>query len=196
MNGVERFGPGSVKARFPNTAQPSSTTGGVMKLFSANIEDLQGLYVTNLKKALDMEQNITKDLPNLIEKSSDPELSQGLRTHLEETRGHVAKVENLLRQLVGDAETETCKVMNGLSTEASDTLKDVKDTSVRDIALIAAAQQVEHHEIAVYGTLRRWAELVGRPQDAAILRSIESEEVHADKLLTEISGRVNLEAAA
>ncbi len=167
-----------------------------MKLFSANIEDLQGLYVTNLKKALDMEQKITKDLPNLIEKSSDPELSQGLRTHLEETKGHVAKVENLLRQLVGDAETETCKVMNGLSTEASDTLKDVKDISVRDIALIAAAQQVEHHEIAVYGTLRRWAELVGRPQDAAILKSIESEEVHADKLLTEISGRVNLEAAA
>ena len=167
-----------------------------MKLFSANIEDLQGLYVTNLKKALDMEQKITKDLPNLIEKSSDPELSKAFRTHLEETKGHVAKVENLLRQIVGDAETETCKVMNGLSTEASDTIKDVKDTSVRDIALIAAAQQVEHHEIAVYGTLRRWAELLGRQQDASILKSIESEEVHADKLLTEISDRVNLEAAA
>jgi ferritin-like metal-binding protein YciE len=102
----------------------------------------------------------------------------------------------LLRRLVGDAETETCKVINGLSTEASDTIKDVEDTSVRDIALIGAAQQVEHHEIAVYGTLRRWADLLGLEEDANVLESIEADEINADEILTGISNRVNLVAAA
>jgi len=167
-----------------------------MKFFSANIQDLQGLYVTNLKKALDMEQKITRSLPDLIENSTDSELAAAFRTHLEETKGHVAKVEAILRRLIGDAKTETCKVINGLSTEASDTITDIADASVRDIALIGAAQQVEHHEIAVYGTLRRWAELLGLEQDAEILESIEDEEVNADEILTDIAERVNLVAAA
>ena len=167
-----------------------------MKLFSANIEDLQGLYVTNLKKALDMEEKITRSLPDLIDQSTDTELSEAFRTHLEETRGHVLKVKGLLQQLVGEVHTETCKVINGLTTEASDTITDVKDTSVRDIALIGAAQQVEHHEIAVYGTLRHWAKLLGLDQDASVLESIEAEEINADEILTDISERVNLVAAA
>ncbi len=167
-----------------------------MKLFSANINNLQSLYVADLKKALDMEQKITKALPDLIENATDTELSDAFRTHLEETKGHVARVEGLLHRLTGEVSTETCKVIGGLSTEASDTIKDVQDPSVRDIALIGAAQQVEHHEIAVYGTLRRWAELLGLDQDAAVLESIEAEEVNADDLLTSISERVNLVAAA
>jgi len=106
-------------------------------------------------------------------------------------------VESLLQRLTGgEVETETCKVINGLITEASDTITDVIDTEVRDVALIGAAQQVEHHEIAVYGTLRRWAELLGLDQDAGILESIEAEEVNADEILTDISQRVNLQAAA
>jgi hypothetical protein len=90
-----------------------------MKLFSANIEDLHTLYVTNLKKALDMEQKITRSLPDLIEKSTDTELANAFRTHLEETRGHVQKVESLLRELTGEANTETCKVIGGLSTSTT-----------------------------------------------------------------------------
>jgi ferritin-like metal-binding protein YciE len=167
-----------------------------MKLFSANIKDLQGLYTTDLKKALDMEQKITRALPDLIDNSTDTELTNAFRTHLQETKGHVAKVESLLRGLTGKADTETCKVIGSLTTEASDTVTDVKDSSIRDIALIGAAQQVEHHEIAVYGTLRHWAELLGLESDAAILESIEAEEVNADNILTEISERVNLVAAA
>jgi len=167
-----------------------------MKLFSANIEDLQGLYVTELKKALDMEQKITKSLPSLIEHSTDTELASAFRTHLQETEGHVAKVESLLRALVGEADAETCKVIGGLTTEASDTITDVTDASVRDIALIGAAQQVEHHEIAVYGTLRRWAEILGLDQDASVLETIEAEEINADEILTDIAERVNLVAAA
>jgi ferritin-like metal-binding protein YciE len=167
-----------------------------MKLFSANIEDLRTLYVSNLKKALDMEQKITKALPDLIENSSDAELANAFSTHLQETEGHVAKVEGLLQELIGETSTETCKVIGGLTTEASDTIKDVTDPAVRDIALIGAAQQVEHHEIAVYGTLRTWAELIGLDDHANVLESIETDEINADELLTSLSERVNLEAAA
>lgn len=166
-----------------------------MKLFSAHIEDLRSLYIDNLKKALDMEQTIVKSLPDLIEKSSDQELKEAFRTHLDETRGHVTTVQRILRDHTGEADTKTCKVMSGLATEASDTIKDATDPTVRDVALIGAAQQVEHHEIAVYGTLRRWAELLGHDQDAALLESIEGEEENADEVLTEIADRVNMEGA-
>lgn len=167
-----------------------------MKLFSANIEDLRTLYVSNLKKALDMEQKITKALPDMIEKSTDPSLAAAFRTHLEESKGHVSKVERLLKNNDGDVSTETCKVIDGLTTEAADTMKDVTDPSVRDIALVGAAQQVEHHEIAVYGTLRRWAEILGQSEDASVLQSIEQEEGNADHILTQISEQVNALAAA
>ncbi len=167
-----------------------------MKLTSANIQDLRELYINNLKKTLDMEQKITKALPDLIEKSTDSELTSAFRTHLEETKGHVSKVEKLLEKNAGEAETETCKVINGLTTEASDTIKDVTEPTLRNMALIGAAQQVEHHEIAVYGTLRRWAELLGLSDDARVLQSIEKEEGNADHILTQISERVNVQAAA
>jgi len=167
-----------------------------MKLISANIQDLRALYINNLQKALDMEQKITKALPDLIKSSTDTELSTAFRNHLEETRGHASKVESLLRTNTGEVGTETCKVIDGLTTEASDTIKDVTQPEVRDIALIGAAQQVEHHEIAVYGTLRRWAELLNLSDDVSVLKSIEAEEGRADQLLTQISQKVNVMATA
>jgi ferritin-like metal-binding protein YciE len=167
-----------------------------MKVFSANIQDLRTLYVSNLKKALDMEQKILKAFPSLINKTSDPELAKAFETHFSETDGHVKRIENLLRRNIGESKTEACKVINGLTTEASDTITDVTDPSIRDIALIGAAQQVEHHEIAVYGTLRRWAEILGLAEDAVVLEAIEAEEANADELLSEIAERVNYQAAA
>jgi ferritin-like metal-binding protein YciE len=165
-----------------------------MKLFSENIEDLRTLYITNLKKALDMEQKITKALPTMIEKSTDPELAAAFRNHLQETRGHVAKVESLLREATGEASTSTCKAISSLITEAEDNIKDAGDESIRDITLIASAQQVEHHEMAVYGTLRTWAELLGDNTAAQILESILDEEKIADETLTAISDTVNTSA--
>jgi len=167
-----------------------------MKLFSAHIEDLRTLYINHLKKALDMEEKIVKSLPDLIQNSTDPELSDAFRMHLDETQGHVSSIESLLRKHIGEATTETCKVIGGLSSEASDVIKDATDPNVRDIALIGAAQQVEHHEIAVYGTLRRWAEFLSLDEDAAVLESIEAEEENADAVLSEIADRVNLEATS
>ena len=165
-----------------------------MKLFSDNIEDLRTLYIANLKKALDMEQKITKALPTMIEKSTDPQLANAFRNHLTETQGHVAKVEALLNDATGEADTSTCKVISALVTEAEDSIKDAGDTSIRDITLIAAAQQVEHHEIAVYGTLRSWAELLGEDDAADVLDSILDEEKNADELLSTISESVNTAA--
>ena len=162
-----------------------------MKLFSENIEDLRTLYLVNLKKALDMEQKITKALPTMIEKSTDPQLAAAFRNHLTETQGHVAKVERLLRDATGEASTSTCKAISSLITEAEDSIKDAADASIRDITLIASAQQVEHHEIAVYGTLRTWAELLGEDKAAETLESILEEEKNADETLTTISDSVN-----
>ncbi|MEG9438270.1 ferritin-like domain-containing protein [Edaphobacter sp. HDX4] len=167
-----------------------------MKIFSANIEDLRTLYITNLKKALDMEQKITDALPQMIEKSTDPQLATAFRDHLRQTEGHVASVEALLRNATGDADTETCKAISGLVTEAQDSIKDASDSSIRDITLIACGQQVEHHEIAVYGTLRTWANILGLTEDARTIESILAEEKEADKLLSNISDGVNLQAAA
>jgi ferritin-like metal-binding protein YciE len=167
-----------------------------MKIFSANIEDLHTLYIENLRKALDMEQKITHALVKMIDESSAPELRNAFEAHLRQTQSHVAKVESLLRNLTGDVETVTCKVINGLITEAEDSIKDATEPGIRDVTLIADAQQVEHHEIAIYGTLRNWANLLGLSIDAQVLDSILADEKAADKLLSSISNEVNLQAAA
>jgi ferritin-like metal-binding protein YciE len=165
-----------------------------MKLISDNIEDLRSLYVAELKKALDMEQKITKALPKMIEKSTDTQLTTAFRNHLTETQGHVDKVEGLLREATGDDSASTCKVIGALISGAEDNIKDAGDASIRDITLIASAQQVEHHEIAVYGTLRSWAELLGESEAADTLESILAEEKNADELLSTISDTVNTTA--
>jgi ferritin-like metal-binding protein YciE len=165
-----------------------------MKFFSANIEDLRSLYTDGLQKALDMEQHIVKALPKMIEKSSDPELSEAFSNHLEETRGHVQKVTILLDELTGEASTTTCKVISSLITEAEDTVKDVTAPNLLDVALIGAAQQIEHHEIAVYGTLRSWSELLGLDAHAQTLDSILQEEKNADATLTDLSDDINITA--
>jgi len=165
-----------------------------MKLFSENIEDLRTLSVTGLKKALDMEQKITKALPTMIEKSTDTQLASAFRNHLTETQGHVAKVQTLIREATGDASAGTCKAISSLITEAEDNIKDAAEPSIRDITLIASAQQVEHHEIAVYGTLRTWAELLGQDGAANTLESILEDEKNADELLSTISDSVNTTA--
>ena len=165
-----------------------------MKFFSENIEDLRTLYTTDLKKALSMEQQICKALPDMMEKSSDAQLTNALRTHLRESEGHASKVENLLRQATGSIDIITCKALAGLVTEAQDSIKDAADANIRDITIVACAQQVEHHEMAVYGTLRTWANTLGLHNDAIVLESILNEEKRTDSLLTGIAESVNLQA--
>ncbi len=166
-----------------------------MKIFSANIESLNELYNSELRKALDLEEQIVKALPTMIEKSSDTQLKQAFQSHLQESETHVQKVKSLLSQQE-DQDSQTCKVIHALVTEAQDTIKDVNDPDVLDVALIGAGQQVEHHEMAVYGTLKNWAKLLGRTEDATVLDSILRDEKHADQLLSDVAERVNSEAPA
>ena len=166
-----------------------------MKIYSANVQSRIELYNSELRKALDLEEQIVKALPTMIEKSSDTQLKQAFQSHLQESETHVQKVKNLLSQQE-DSDSETCKVIHALVTEAQHTIKDVNDPDVLDVALIGAGQQVEHHEVAVYGTLKNWAKLLGRTEDVTVLESILRDEKHADQLLSDVAGRVNSEAPA
>ena len=124
-------------------------------------------------------------------------MANAFRTHLKETEGHVSRIEQILNRQTGKIDSQTCKVIGSLVTEAKDGIKDAKDDStVLDATLIAAAQQVEHHEMAVYGTLRSWAQLMGHNEDVALLESTLKEEKAADEKLTRISAQANARAAA
>ncbi len=120
-------------------------------------------------------------------------MKKAFASHLDETRGHVRKVEHLLHS-TGQNNPITCKVASALISSAEAMMKDAGDASVRDVSLIAAGQQVEHHEIAVYGTLRSWATYLNMPDQAAVLEAILNEEKNADSILSSVSDRVNVSA--
>jgi len=165
-----------------------------MKLFSANLDSLRDLYHNQLRMLLSTEQQIIEALPTMIEKATDVQLKQAFQSHLQETRVHVTRLQGILREEHGDVNAIKCKVLSALVSEAEDMIKDATDLTVRDVALIAAAQRVEHYEIASYGAVRRWAQILGEAEQAAMLNQTIQEEGHADQLLTSISDRVNVEA--
>lgn len=166
-----------------------------MGIFTPDMNTLRELYTTELQKALDMEQKIVeKGLPTMIEKSTNQELANAFRTHLEESKEHVARLERILNENQGDAEAGTCKVASALIGEASSSISDAEDTQLRDVVLIASGNQVEHHEIAVYGTLRTWAQILGENDHAAILEKTLEEEKKADALLTSLAQQINVAA--
>jgi ferritin-like metal-binding protein YciE len=165
-----------------------------MKLFSANLDSLRDLYRNQLRMLLSTEQQIIEALPTMIEKATDVQLKQGFQSHLQETRVHVTRVQQILTEELREAEPIKCKALAALVSEAEDMIKDTTDSSVRDVALIAAAQRVEHYEIATYGAVRRWAQILGEAEQADLLDKTIQEEGHADQLLTSIAERVNVEA--
>lgn len=162
-----------------------------MKVFSANLENLRSLYINQLQVLLSVENQITEALPKMIDKATDTQLKQAFQSHLQETEVHVTRLEQILNTVAGEAKTVKSKVMAALVTETEDMVKDAADDAVRDAALISAGQRVEHFEIAAYGAVRRWAELLGETAHASLLDQTIKEEGHADHLLTEISNRVN-----
>lgn len=165
-----------------------------MKLFSANLDSLRDLYRNQLRMLLSTEQQITEALPTMIEKATDVRLKQAFQSHLQETHVHVTRLQQILTEELRSAEPIKCKVLSALVSEAEDMIKDATDVTVRDVALIAAAQRVEHYEIASYGAVRRWAQILGEAEQAALLDQTIQEEGHADHLLTSIADRVNVEA--
>jgi ferritin-like metal-binding protein YciE len=162
-----------------------------MKFFSANIDSLRELYINQLQMLLSTEQQILEALPKMIEKSTDTQLSQAFQSHLQETKVQVSRLEQILQQTTGEAKSIKCKALSALVDETEDMIKDATDESVRDVALIAAGQRVEHYEMAAYGAVRSFARILGETSQAQLLDQTIKEEGHADQVLTEISNRVN-----
>lgn len=161
------------------------------------LNTLQDLYVHQLKDMYSAEKQITKALPKMIRAASSTELVSGLEEHLAVTERHITRLEEILTGLGESTRGPKCKGMEGLLEEGAETLKAEADADVLDAAIIAAAQRVEHYEIAGYGTLRTYAETLGYADAARLLDTTAGEEGEADKLLTEIAqGRVNLLAAS
>ena len=167
-----------------------------MALFSMKLETLQHLFVEQLRDLYDGEQQITKALPKLIEKSTHEELKDALQEHLDVTREQIRRLEQIFGMLGEEASGETCKGMKGVIAEGDGLVGDAKDNSVRDAGIIASAQRVEHYEIAGYGTVRTYARLLGRQEIANLLEQTLEEEKEADQTLSQIADSVNVEAKA
>ena len=165
-----------------------------MKFFSANLDSLRKLYFDQLQQLHSAETQITEALPKMIQSATEPQLKNALQTHLQETRGHVARLEQILNEAKGSVDSKKSKGMAALIAEGEDVIKDAADQSVRDAGIIAAAQKVEHYEIAAYGTVRNFAEILGKDSDAGLLDQTLEEEKQADSILTGISDTANTKA--
>ena len=166
-----------------------------MGLFTPDMNNLRELYRTMLQRSLDSERQIVDEgLPTMIESSTNSQLKNAFRTHLEESKEHINRLERIMRDNDGEASTSKCKVTAALISEGSSSAKDAKDQTLRDVVLIASGNMVEHHEIAIYGTLRNMAIILGEAEHAALLDKTLDEEKHADKLLTELSEQINVAA--
>ncbi|MGA7238754.1 MAG: ferritin-like domain-containing protein [Bryobacteraceae bacterium] len=159
------------------------------------LESLNDLYISELKDLYSAEDQIVKALPKVIEKATAPELRQALQNHLEETRGHVARLEQIFEMHGEEAKKQKCKGMQGVLAEGDEMIGYDATPEVRDAAIISACQRVEHYEMAAYGTVRTYAEQMGHERAAALLQQTLDEEVAADEKLTDIAAsRVNIEA--
>jgi ferritin-like metal-binding protein YciE len=167
-----------------------------MSLFSMKIENLQNLFIEQLRDLYDGEQQITKALPKLIGKANNPELQDALQEHLDVTNKQIQRLDQIFKMLGEKASGETCKGMKGVLAEGDSVVGDAEDNAVRDASIIASAQRVEHYEIAGYGTVRTYAKLLGKNDIANLLEQTLEEEKEADRTLSEIAESVNVEAKA
>jgi len=159
------------------------------------LDTLKKLYLEELRDVYNAELQLVKALPKMAKGASSDELKQAIEDHLSETKTHVERLEEIFSSLDEEAKGKTCKAMKGLIEEGSEILEEKGEESVLDAGIIAAAQKVEHYEIATYGTLRSWADLLGEDEASDLLQQTLDEEGEADKRLNEIAeGIVNLEA--
>ncbi|MBV9463517.1 MAG: ferritin-like domain-containing protein [Verrucomicrobiae bacterium] len=160
------------------------------------IDSLQKLFEEELKDVYDAENQLLKALPKMAKAATSQELKDAFNEHLEQTKGHVERLEQVFEELELPAKGKTCKAMKGLIQEGSEILKEKGDSAVIDAALIVAAQKVEHYEIASYGSLRTFANLLGHEDAAETLQETLDEEEETDKKLTELAEEIINEQAA
>lgn len=167
-----------------------------MSLFSITLENLQQLFVRELRDLYDAEAQITDALPKMIAAAHNSELQDALREHLEVTKNQVSRLDRIFDMLNEKATGETCKGMKGLLKEGDEIASADGDPSTIDAGIITAAQRVEHYEMAGYGTVRTYAELLGQPEMARLLQETLDEEKEADETLSDIASTVNVESKA
>jgi ferritin-like metal-binding protein YciE len=158
------------------------------------INSLQELYTEQLRDLYDAENQIIKALPEMIDAATSPDLKEALNEHLEITRTQATRLEQIFERLGEKAKGEKCKGMQGVIQEGSDLVDEVEDEDTRDAAIIAAAQRVEHYEMAGYGTARNYADLLGQEDAAQLLQQTLDEEKEADQKLTSLAEEINVSA--
>ena len=160
-----------------------------------NLDTLKDLYVDELKDLYSAEKQLVKALPKMAKAANDPQLKEAFRTHLEETRGHVERLEQICRDLGVSPRGKKCVGMEGLIEEGNELIQEDPDPDVLDAGLINKAQHVEHYEMAGYGTVRTYARQLGFESQADLLQQTLDEEGKTDHLLTQLAeSGINVEA--
>jgi ferritin-like metal-binding protein YciE len=162
------------------------------KEFMTN-DTLKDLYVEELKDIYSAENQIIKALPKMAKAASSEALTAGFEEHLRQTKGQVERLQKIFRLLNESPTGKKCHGMEGLLEEGSEAIEEFKG-DVLDAALISAAQRVEHYEMAAYGTVRTYAELLDEPKHVSLLAETLQEEKDTDQKLTKLSKKINLDA--
>ena len=157
------------------------------------VHTLRELFTDQLHDVYDAEHRLTRALPKMAKAATSDELRKAFEDHLRQTEEHVSRLEQVLESMDEPAKRKPCKAIVGLLEEGEEMMNE-DDTNVRDAALIAAAQKVEHYEMATYGCLRTWADLLGEDEASRILQTTLNEEGAADHKLSEIAETLNVEA--
>jgi ferritin-like metal-binding protein YciE len=157
-------------------------------------EGLKELYVDELKDLYSAENQLVKALPKMAKVASSAELKRGFEEHLEQTRGHVQRLEKIFKALDESPKGKKCAGMEGLVKEGSEVMEEDFEGALMDAALIGAAQRVEHYEIAAYGTASEFAKLLGESEHVALLEETLQEEKETDEKLTDLAKEINLQA--
>jgi ferritin-like metal-binding protein YciE len=160
------------------------------------LNTLKDLYVHELKDLYSAEKQIIAALPKMVKAASNEQLAAGFKQHLEQTKEHAARLERILSSHKQTTRGPKCKGMEGVLKEGAEMIEEEADEEVRDAGLIAAAQRVEHYEMAGYGCARTYAELLGDKKGAQLLQTTFTEEADTDKKLTELATSVINVAAA
>ncbi len=167
-----------------------------MGLFTKDIKTFDDLFVHQLQDIYYAEKQLVNALPKMAEKATDAQLRQGFLDHLEQTKGHVARLEQVFKMHNVEAKAVTCPAIDGIIKEANETAGEIEDKEVLDAALINAAQAAEHYEINRYGTLVAWAKRLGRSDCASVLQQTLDEEKACDQKLTKLAeSKINSRAA-
>ena len=159
-----------------------------------SLDSLDKLFLEELKDVYNAEKQILRALPKMAKAAESPELQQAFTTHQKETEGHVQRLEQIFKELGQTPRGKKCKGMEGLLEEGKEVLEEDGEPAVIDAALIASAQRVEHYEMAAYGTVRTYAELLDEPKHASLLEETLQEEKDTDQKLTKLSKKINLDA--